>query len=95
MKSPQNLNGDDLELILFQNIKDRRKKKRFLAKLKQIIVSFSKEPEAKVGKVKDNLGNTIWCVYDPITGQSARLTSEVEVGLWLKERYYQVNDQVR
>lgn len=96
-KFSQDLNGDDLALILLQTLRERKQKNTFLLKLKhllrQIIVSLNKEPKAKVGQVKDYYGNTIWCVYDPITGQSARLNFEVEVRLWLKERYYPVDEQ--
>lgn len=95
----QNPNGDDLALILLQNIKQRKQKQTFLLRLSHLLqklfVTLVKEPEPTVGQVKDHLGNTIWCVYDPITGQSARLNSEVEVGLWLEERYYQMNEEIR
>lgn len=97
-KFPQNLNGDDLELILLQNLRERKQISFFFRikrLLQQVIDTLNQEPLAKVGQIKDYLGNTIWCVYDPITGQSARLSSEVEVRLWLKERYYQVDEQVR
>ncbi len=56
--------------------------------LQQIISTLTQEPEPRIGQVKDSFGNTIWCVYDPITGQSARLNSEAEVRVWLEERYY-------
>ncbi len=99
MKFPQNLNGDDLELILLQNIRDIKKNDTFFLRinrlLQNIIATLKKEPLAKVGQIKDYLGNTIWCVYDPITGQSARLSSKVEVRLWLEERYYQVNEKMQ
>lgn len=95
-KFPQNLNGDDLELILFENIRQRKRKNRLFKiphLLQQIVFSLKQEPKPKIGQVKNHLGQTIWCVYDPITGQSARLSSEVEVRLWLEARYYQVQEQ--
>lgn len=94
----QTPNGDELALILLQSIKQRKQEQTFLFRLshlfQKLVVTLIKAPEPRIGRVKDHLGNTIWCVYDPITGQSARLSSEVEVNLWLKQRYYQVNEKV-
>lgn len=34
-------------------------------------------------------GQTAWRVYDPISRHQAEFTSEMELRIWLEERYYQ------
>ena len=47
------------------------------------------EPSApQVWQSIDRDGHTWWHVYDPITGRTADLESEEEVGIWLEQRPY-------
>jgi hypothetical protein len=86
------LKREELERIFHQQPKPTVNKLAFTSKIsrliQQIVVSLTKAPEPRIGTVKDSFGNTVWCVYDPIRGQSARLASETEVRIWLEERYY-------
>ncbi|MBD1805898.1 hypothetical protein H6F98_10600 [Microcoleus sp. FACHB-SPT15] len=86
------LKREELERIFHQQPKPTVNKLAFASKisriLQQMIASLTKAPEPRIGTVKDSFGKTVWCVYDPITGQSARLASETEVRIWLEERYY-------
>ncbi|MBD0300635.1 MAG: hypothetical protein ICV85_00190 [Tolypothrix sp. T3-bin4] len=83
---------EELERIFYQQPQPTVNKPAFVSKisklLQQIVVSLTKAPEPRIGTVKDRFGNIVWCVYDPITGQSARLDSETEVRIWLEQRYY-------
>ncbi|NEQ22318.1 MAG: hypothetical protein F6K28_24635 [Microcoleus sp. SIO2G3] len=86
------LKREELERIFHQQPKPAVNKLAFASKvsrlLQQIVTSLTKDPEPRIGTVKDSYGRTLWCVYDPITGHSARLNSETEVRIWLEERYY-------
>lgn len=86
------LKREELERIFHQQPKPTVNKLAFVLKisklLQQIVVALIKSPEPRIGTVKDSFGKTVWCVYDPITGQSARFASETEVRIWLEERYY-------
>ena len=42
--------------------------------------------DVKIQKINRN-GSTYWSVYDPTSGQSAYLSSEQEVRIWLEQRY--------
>jgi hypothetical protein len=83
---------EDLERIFQQQPQSKTNKLTIISKisrlLQQIFISLTKGLEPRICTVKDSFGKTIWCVYDPITGQSARLTSETKVRIWLEERYY-------
>ncbi len=83
---------EELERIFQQQPKQTVNKLAVVSKisrlLQQVVASLTKAPEPRIGRVKDSFGKTAWCVYDPITGQSARLASETEVRIWLEERYY-------
>lgn len=86
------LKREELERIFHQQPQPTINKLAFVSKisklLQQIVVALTKAPEPRIGIVKDSFGKTVWCVYDPITGQSARLDSETEVRIWLEKRYY-------
>jgi hypothetical protein len=43
--------------------------------------------EPQVWEKKDRNGTLYWNVYDPATGYSARLASEMEVRIWLERHY--------
>ncbi|UBF27742.1 hypothetical protein K9N68_07460 [Kovacikia minuta CCNUW1] len=62
----------------------------WLQRLGQICIQFfSPNDEPKVWQNIDRQGNTTsWQVFDPETGQSIRFGSEMEVRLWLEQRYY-------
>ncbi len=83
---------EELERIFHQQPKETVNKLAVVSKisrlLQQVVASLTKAPEPRIGTVKDSFGKTVWCVYDPITLQSARLASETEVRIWLEKRYY-------
>ena len=86
------LKREELERIFHQQPKPTVHKLAFTSKisrlLQQIVASLTKAPEPRIGTVKDSFGKTVWYVHDPITGQSARLSSETEVRIWIEKRYY-------
>ena len=85
------LKREELERIFHQQPKPTVNKLAFASKisrlLQQMAASLTKAPEPRIGIVKDSFGKTVWCVYNPTTGQSARLASETEVRIWIEERY--------
>ncbi|NJL41258.1 MAG: hypothetical protein HC840_15155 [Leptolyngbyaceae cyanobacterium RM2_2_4] len=80
-----NLNGDLTQ-------KSSREKSKFLTGLGQVLLSIleilSGNKEPKISQRRDRRGESFWRVYDPITGESARFNSELEVRFWLEQRYY-------
>lgn len=72
--------------------KSSREKPKFLTGLRQILLSIlrtlSGNQEPQVKQWRDRSGEIFWRVYDPITGESARFNSELEVRFWLERRYY-------
>lgn len=48
---------------------------------------LSRPPEPKVKKKTNSRGEIWWEVYDPYTNLSASFASELEVRIWLDERY--------
>lgn len=50
------------------------------------LLNFSNEP--RIWRTIDGNGNTVWCVYDPVSDRSASLESEDEIRAWLEKRYY-------
>lgn len=53
-----------------------------------VITNLTKEPELKVWQKRDRHGNTLWHAYDPWTGDSVCLGSEIEMLSWIESRYY-------
>jgi hypothetical protein len=51
------------------------------------INAMLRDAEPKVWQKRDRKGNLFFQVYDPRTGQVARLSSENEVRAWIEERY--------
>lgn len=51
-------------------------------------VAFSQKNEPRIWQSKRK-GKTVWHAYDPNTGDSAVRSSELEMLIWLEERYYQ------
>jgi hypothetical protein len=86
------LKREELERIFHQQPKSTVNKLAFSSKisrlLQQMVASLTKAPEPRIDTVKDRFGKTVWYVHDPITGQSAHLSSETEVRLWIEKRYY-------
>lgn len=83
----------DLELIPTAN-SDRpvSKVQSILALLgnlwQELIVALTKEPELKVWQKQDRHGKILWHAYDPWTGESVCLGSELEMLNWIESRYY-------
>jgi len=50
--------------------------------------SIDGRDEIKVWQKVDRQGNAYWRVYDPKTGQTADLGSEIEVMAWVERHYY-------
>ena len=53
----------------------------------KIIRFLSSNSEPRIEFKRDRLGNHFWRVYDPNTNQSATFSSELEVRIWLEQRY--------
>lgn len=65
------------------------KLKNITSQIGQSFINFlTRPPEPKVCQKSDRAGNTWWSVYDPSTGRSSNLSSEMEVRMWLEERRY-------
>ncbi|MBD2460108.1 hypothetical protein H6G89_03525 [Oscillatoria sp. FACHB-1407] len=54
----------------------------------QLFNFFSRGSELRVWQTQDQTGGIWWNVYDPTTQQTARLLSEMEVRVWIEQRYY-------
>ncbi|WP_019501436.1 hypothetical protein [Pseudanabaena sp. PCC 6802] len=52
-----------------------------------LIDVLTKEPEIKVWQKQDRHGNTYWQAYDPWTGDTVSIASELEMRYWLESRY--------
>jgi hypothetical protein len=93
--SEQWKNYCDLELISTEasdrNIHLASKPYAILAALRNLwedlIAVLTKEPEIKVWRKQDRHGNTYWQAYDPWTGDSVSIASELEMRYWLESRY--------
>ena len=63
--------------------------KKIASQLGQSFINYlTRSPEPQVCQKSDRAGNTWWSVYDPNTGGSSNLSSEMEVRMWLEERRY-------
>lgn len=64
--------------------------KVWLSHLRQYLVHIlSTSYEPKVWQKVDRQGRTVgWRVFDPESGQTIPFGSELEVRLWLEQRYY-------
>ena len=86
------LKREELERIFHQQPKSTVNKLAFSSKIsrliQQMVASLTKAPEPRIDTVKDSFGKSVWYVHDPITGQSAHLSSEIEVRIWIEKRYY-------
>ena len=72
--------------------KSNQKKSEFLTGLgrlfSSVLIALSDDMEPRIKQRRDRSGEAFWQVYDPLTGKSARLNSELEVRFWLEQRYY-------
>lgn len=50
---------------------------------------FSSGNELRVWKTSDADGQLVWKAYDPITEHRVEFTDELDLRVWLEERYYQ------
>lgn len=53
-----------------------------------LLVLLSQGSELRVWQTQDRSGVIWWNVYDPMTQQTARLLSEVDVRVWIEQRYH-------
>ncbi len=82
-----------LEKLINQNEENRVKSKPHFSLInsiwKYIVTAMANGHEPRIWKSTDRAGNTWWHGYDPITDQTVCLDSEVEMRVWIEERYYQ------
>jgi hypothetical protein len=85
----QQLNYERLELIPAAQAASLKTKIASAVKTawRNLIRIFAPGSEPCIYQTSDASGQW-WYVYDPITGDSAWLTSETEVLIWLDSRYY-------
>ena len=55
----------------------------------RLINYFTHPPEPKIRKKSNRQGKIWWEVYDPYTNAKGTFSSELEVRMWLDERYHQ------
>jgi hypothetical protein len=71
--------------------RNRSIQNNLLAKGKAIVAYLIKlaagSSEPQISEHSDRQGNIFWRVYDPISQTSARFSSEMEVRIWLDQRY--------
>ncbi len=68
---------------------DRSNEPALLSRAWQHLVTvFHRRPELHIWQSLDRFGNTWWHACDPATGKSTQLASEVEMRLWVEQRYY-------
>jgi hypothetical protein len=48
---------------------------------------MTQKSEPKVYERCDRLGNLYYQVYDPVSGISAKFSSDTEIRIWLEQRY--------
>jgi hypothetical protein len=95
LASEQWKNYCDLELISTETSDCNRhlvsKPHAILAAIRNLweglITALTKEPEIKVWRKQDRHGKTYWQAYDPWTGDSVSIASELEMRYWLESRY--------
>ena len=70
-----------------------RQRLRVKARFKQIgqfvAMLFTKQPEPQVRLQHDSRGNVWWTTYNPVTGETRRFGSQVEMLAWIRDRYLQ------
>ncbi|MFM7427094.1 MAG: hypothetical protein ACKO7W_19195 [Elainella sp.] len=52
-----------------------------------LLACFNSSSEPRVWQV-NRQGQTVWQAYDPVTHRQAEFTGELELRIWLEERYY-------
>ncbi|MDX2216406.1 MAG: hypothetical protein SFY66_24290 [Oculatellaceae cyanobacterium bins.114] len=53
----------------------------------QLLAFLSHGSELQIWQTQNRSGEAWWNVYDPITQQTVRLLSEMEVRIWIEQRY--------
>ncbi len=56
--------------------------------LQAVLVYFDGRSGLRVWQASQN-GQIVWRVYDPITHRRAEFADELDLRVWLEERYYQ------
>lgn len=63
------------------------------ARLQQVAHSFLKycvgSSEPRISALRDRQGNPYFVAYDPVDNRRHSFASEVELRVWLEQRYYQ------
>ena len=79
------------QIIPYPQTKEKLSSFKFtLHQLWQGFVHYlTQPPEPKVWKKTNRHGEIFWEVYDPYRNLKATFTSELEVRMWLDQRYYQ------
>jgi hypothetical protein len=92
MKSTLNFSASRISNLENGLVQKNRRESKLLRGLGQILLSvlntLSANEEPQIKQQCDRSGEIFWRVYDPITGESARFNSELEVRFWLDQRYY-------
>lgn len=94
--------SSNLRLILFRdeqaysqivstaNLRHKLPKFQRLSQLwESLINALAGQSEPKIVRKRDRFGNWYFRVYDPVSQQSATLSSERELRAWIDQRYYQ------
>lgn len=55
--------------------------------LSNLVTRLAGNPEPQIWQTRDRQGDLIWHVYDPMNNQSSVFQSEMEVRVWLDQRY--------
>ncbi|HEY9779635.1 MAG TPA: hypothetical protein V6D09_05810 [Leptolyngbyaceae cyanobacterium] len=53
-----------------------------------LTAAIVRKPEVQIWQTGNRAGKTWWNVYNPNTGELAKLGSEQEVRIWLEQSYY-------
>lgn len=54
-----------------------------------LLSSISGSAELRVWKAANPAGQLVWKIYDPVTQIRNEFASELDLRIWLEERYYQ------
>ena len=52
-----------------------------------LLIDFAKKNELQVQWEINQLGHTVWKIYDPTTGKAVRFLSEFEMISWIEDYY--------
>jgi hypothetical protein len=54
-----------------------------------LIDYFTRGHEPRVWQKRNSAGDVVYCAYDPYTGRSTYLTSDIDLRIWLEQLPYQ------